>query len=318
MRIVLTLLRYITFAVALAGIFLIFKVSSTIKSQESSIPAAPPEPPAARPYDNMVAANGIIEAFEENVSIAVPQPGLVVSVPIRVGQTVKKDDVLFQLDPRDYESQLLLADAAIAQANAAIVVTEAQLYRAQSMFDRLNKIEDKRAIIEQDLQSRKDDLAVAQAQRSSAEAEKKAAEAKRASVLQLIERLSVKAPRNGTILQLNVRAGEWAGTDPKNPSLILGRTDLLQARVDIDEQNAARIQKNQKALLHIKGDSEHPIELKLEYIEPYVVPKMSLTGSSTERVDTRVLQVIFSFTPPQQFPVYVGQQVDVFIEESAK
>ncbi len=316
MRIILSLLRYITFAVALAGIFLIFKVSNTIKSQESSIPAAPPEPPAERPYANMVAASGIIEAFEENVTIAVPQPGLVIAVPVRVGQTVKKDDVLFQLDPRDYQAQLLLAEAAIEQANAATLVAEAQLSRAQSMFDRLNKIEDKRAIIEQDLQSRKDDLAVTQAQRNATEAEKKAAEAKRASIVQLIERLNVRAPRNGTILQLHVRAGEWAGTDPKNPSLILGRTDLLQTRVDIDEQNAVRIQKNQKAIAHIKGDSEHPIELKLEYIEPFVVPKMSLTGSSTERVDTRVLQVIFSFTPPQEFPVYVGQQVDVFIEES--
>ena len=131
----------------------------------------------------------------------------------------------------------------------------------------------------------------------------------------VIERLNVRAPRNGTILQLHVRAGEWAGTDPKNPSLILGRTDLLQTRVDIDEQNAVRIQKNQKAIAHIKGDSEHPIELKLEYIEPFVVPKMSLTGSSTERVDTRVLQVIYRLKVPANKTLYVGQQVDVFIGE---
>jgi hypothetical protein len=46
-----------------------------------------------------------------------------------------------------------------------------------------------------------------------------------------------------------------------------------------------------------------------------VIPKVSLTGSSTERVDTRVLQVIFSFAPPEKFRAYVGQQIDVFIEE---
>jgi hypothetical protein len=44
------------------------------------------------------------------------------------------------------------------------------------------------------------------------------------------------------------------------------------------------------------------------------VPKVSLTGSSTERVDTRVLQVIYSLTRPSDPPLYVGQQVDVFIE----
>jgi hypothetical protein len=48
-------------------------------------------------------------------------------------------------------------------------------------------------------------------------------------------------------------------------------------------------------------------------VEPYVTPKTSLTGSSSERVDTRVLQVIYRFDR-RAIPAYVGQQVDVFIE----
>jgi len=54
--------------------------------------------------------------------------------------------------------------------------------------------------------------------------------------------------------------------------------------------------------------------LEFVRVEPYVIPKMSLTGASTERVDTRVLQVIFSMKKPTSPPVYVGQQVDVFID----
>jgi HlyD family secretion protein len=46
-----------------------------------------------------------------------------------------------------------------------------------------------------------------------------------------------------------------------------------------------------------------------------VIPKRSLTGASTERVDTRVLQVIYRFPNTLGRPVYVGQQVDLFIEE---
>ena len=49
-------------------------------------------------------------------------------------------------------------------------------------------------------------------------------------------------------------------------------------------------------------------------MEPYVIPKVSLTGASTERIDTRVLQVIYSLTRPASPPLYVGQQVNVFIE----
>jgi hypothetical protein len=47
-----------------------------------------------------------------------------------------------------------------------------------------------------------------------------------------------------------------------------------------------------------------------------VIPKKSLTGESTERVDTRVLQVIYSFQHADFKDVYVGQQVDVFISET--
>jgi len=43
------------------------------------------------------------------------------------------------------------------------------------------------------------------------------------------------------------------------------------------------------------------------------VPKRSLTGDSTERVDTRVLQVLYRFDRGD-LPVYVGQQMDVFVE----
>lgn len=315
MSILLTSLRYLTFAVALLGVYGIFRVSHTIKSADSPIPAAPPEAPPARPYDQMIAANGIVEAFEENVIITPPMAGRVTRVPVNIGQAVKKGDVLFEIDQREIDAQAVNAEAQIQQAKAAIQIAEAQRAAAGSVFERLNKVEDKRAIIEQEWQTSKDQLLVTEAQLASARADLSSAEAALRSLEILRSRHIITAPRDGSVIQLNVREGEWASTDPKTPAILFGRTDRLQCRVDVDEQNAVRIRREQKAVAHIKGDRDHPIELKLEYIEPYVVPKTSLTGSSTERVDTRVLQVIFSFTPPKDYPVYIGQQIDAFISE---
>jgi HlyD family secretion protein len=56
-------------------------------------------------------------------------------------------------------------------------------------------------------------------------------------------------------------------------------------------------------------------QLRFVRVEPYVVPKKSLTGENTERVDTRVLQVIYAVENPDP-PLYVGQQLDVFIQAS--
>ncbi len=308
------LLRYGSIALAIFGIYLIYNISARIKADEPTIPSAPPQPPPARPFAELIAANGIIEAYGENVTIAAPQPGLVVDVPVKVGMNVKKDDILFQLDAREMQAELVSTQAGVAEAKANLAVAGAQIHRAKSLFDRLNSVEDKRAIIEQDLQQRRDDLTVAEAQQAAAEASLKSAEAKVERINQLINRMTVRAPRDGTILQCQIRAGEWASSDAKNPAMMLGRTDILQARVDIDEQNASQLKNTKNAIAHIKGDRQNPIPLKYEYTELYVIPKTSLTGASTERVDTRVLQVVFSFSPPKNTAVYVGQQVDVFIE----
>jgi hypothetical protein len=63
----------------------------------------------------------------------------------------------------------------------------------------------------------------------------------------------------------------------------------------------------------MRGNRELQTPAQFVRFEPYVVPKRSLTGDTTERVDTRVLQVLYRFNRGD-LPVYVGQQMDVFIE----
>ena len=81
----------------------------------------------------------------------------------------------------------------------------------------------------------------------------------------------------------------------------------------MDEVNAPLVQPDSPAVAYLKGSTEKAIPLQFDFIEPYIVPKRSLTGDNRERVDTRVLQIIYRFEKPD-FPVYVGQQVDVFIK----
>ena len=73
------------------------------------------------------------------------------------------------------------------------------------------------------------------------------------------------------------------------------------------------VRKNARAKAIVRGFPNHPFDLEFVRIEPYVRPKRSLTGATNERVDTRVLQVIFK-AGPSALPIYVGQQVDVFME----
>jgi HlyD family secretion protein len=307
--------RYLTIAGALAGVVAIVFVSRLQAEKQMTPPGDPPVPPPHKPFERAVAATGILEAISENVALGVPTPGLVAEVNVKVNDVVKKDQVLFRLDDRDLRAEELSSQAKLEIDRALIAVGEAQLAKFQAQLKRLTGVDDKRAVSKDELSNREQDVVVATAQLSAAKAQLIASETAIKRIALLIDRLTIRAPRDGTILQVNTRAGEYVANTPKSPAMVLGNLDLLQVRADVDEQNATRIRPGQKAQGHLKGAPSVTFDLEFVRVEPYVIPKVSLTGASTERIDTRVLQVIFSLKRPANPPLYVGQQVNVFIAE---
>src|SRR5258706_6441663 len=75
--------------------------------------------------------------------------------------------------------------------------------------------------------------------------------------------------------------------------MILGSVIPLHVRVDVDEHDAWRVRGGAPAAASPRGNGSIRIPLEFVRFEPYVIPKKSLTGDSTERVDTPVLQAIY-------------------------
>jgi hypothetical protein len=98
--------------------------------------------------------------------------------------------------------------------------------------------------------------------------------------------------------------------------MILGVTSPLHIRVEIDESDIPRFQSQANAYASVRGRPEVKVALDFVRMEPYVIPKKTLNGGVSERVDTRVLQIIYSVLPTQ-IEAITGQQVDVYIEECA-
>jgi multidrug resistance efflux pump len=124
---------------------------------------------------------------------------------------------------------------------------------------------------------------------------------------------TVRAPVDGEVLQVNVRPGEFVATFAAQNLIVLGNTQRLHVRVDIDENDIPRLQPNAAAVALLKGRSDITFPLTFVRVNPFVIPKRSLTGESTERVDTRVLQVIYAIDTEHR-TLYAGQQLDVFID----
>lgn len=306
-------LKRLSLWLALAGV--IFTIWTLATAQQKAPMPPPVEAPPTSPYAATVAASGIIEAVNENVRIAPPLGGLVMDVLVKVGDRVDQGDPLFRLDDRDLQAQLVAREAAIAPARGRMAEQEIRVQDLQVQYDRLRSVLDEQGVSEDEVKRAWYALKAARRGLVRAHAELKQAVAQRKETEILIARLTVRAPRDGTVLQVNTRAGEFIDPGAGEPALLLGRTSQLQVRADVDEVNAPLVRAGSPAVAFLKGYTEKSIALRFERIEPYIVPKRSLTGENTERVDTRVLQIIYRFDPPP-FPVYAGQQVDVFIERS--
>lgn len=295
---ILMLWKKSTFWLALAGVALGIRVVLSVTAQEP--PPAPPLPVPVKPFRHSIGASGLVEAQRRNTSIGVPNAGIVTKVFVDVWDRVQPGTPLLQLDDRELRAQLLLD---LAQ----IELKSTQVDRVRAQLSRLQAIEDRRAISADDLKDRQLDATVAQADLATAQAKVRQTE-------QLIDRLTVRSPLEGTVLQLNVRVGEYITPAATDPSVVLGNTDTFWVRADVDEQIAPRVRPGRHAVGYLKGDATRPIPMEFVRIEPYVIPKRSLTGASTERVDTRVLQVIYSFRNTPELGIYIGQQVDLFID----
>jgi hypothetical protein len=116
------------------------------------------------------------------------------------------------------------------------------------------------------------------------------------------------------VLQVNIRPGEYASAGPEQNLLLIGSDAPGNVRADVDEKDAWRVRRDARAVASIRGNSRRQFPLRFVRIEPYVVPKRNLTGDAVERVDTRVLRILYAL--PEGINVYVGQQMDVFIEST--
>jgi multidrug resistance efflux pump len=321
---------------------------------QSTPATTPPADPARSPYVNAIGASGVVEARTENIAIGSALTGLVLEVYVpsdRVGTQVKAGQPLFRVDDRHLQAQLKVAQAQRASAEARLTKLEmmprpeelppslAKVKAAEAnTASTLDQYERAKVLVVNETLSKEEhvmrqkayeaavqdqarmqadyDLLKAGAWKPDIDVARASVEEARSQIEQIkteIVRATVVAPVDGVVLQVNVRPGERITELDTRPLMVLGDVSTYHVRVDIDERDIARFRPGAPARAYPRGDTTHEMTMRFVRVEPYVVPKKSLTGDNTERVDTRVLQVLYAIERSAR-PVYVGQQLDVFID----
>jgi multidrug resistance efflux pump len=327
----------------------------SILTPKEQLGAAPHPPPVTTLQGETISGLGECQPVGEPVAIATPLSGVVSEVLVVAGKKVKQGEPLFQVDGRTLHAELAMRQSALASAEAKlhkirlgtrpedlapaiakVDVATVQVQRSEDQLKRSEKLRPGTAVSEEEFLIRRFSRDQAQAELKLAKAELarleagtwapdiviaeqevRTAQAEVDRVKIDIERLVVRAPVDGTVLHVNLRVGEYAVSGPNESPLIqIGPEGPLQVRVQLDEEDVGCFREQARAEGYMRGRLRQHVPLRFVRIEPRVVPKVSLTGASTERIDTRVMYVIYQIEGDTT-DMYSGQKLDVFIENLA-
>ena len=283
---------------------------------------------AQAPFPSSIFGPGIVEASSENIAIGTPVSGIITAIYVKWGDRVKAGAPLFKVDTRDLEAQLLPAKAKVKEMEAQLLPATAKVNEAEATAAKAENrlkvgegLEPGVSISAEEMSNRRFDTGIDKATVASAQAQveqiKSQIESAKAQVEQIereVEVRTIRAPISGRILQMKTRLGEYAQSGLlSTPLMVLGDDTTLHVRADIDENDAWKFRPCAPAVASMRGNPDIKTPLRYVRTDPDVVPKVLLTGDTTQRTDTRVLQVVYSFDP-KSLPLYVGQQMDVVIE----
>ena len=191
----------------------------------------------------------------------------------------------------------------IPPAEARVLETKASVEDLKSQLAIYESINDKRAMSQEELSRRRYAVQTAQARLAQAEsqlallkagtwkpdieiarAEVASAEAQVRQTETNIDRLTIRAPVNGEVLQIKIRAGEYAPVASSDAARCFSETSIrLHVRVDVDENDAWRCGRTPRPWRLFAAIATCRRRLAFVRIEPFVIPKRSLTGDSVER-----------------------------------
>lgn len=288
------------FALSLAGLLLGCLAAYFFGIKKKPLP--PAFNPISNPYVNGIYANGIIESDQSNgsnMNMYPEVPGTVIAIAVSEGQAVQKGAALLEIEDS-------VPKAAVHSARAA-------LDSAQDTFDK------ERAAYELDPRSvSKDALDTARNAASVARANLDMQKA-------LLAKYTLRAPNDGIVLAVNASVGGYvspqgtydAYTQGSDPVVALGSPQAhLQVRCYVDEILVPRIPTPARinAQMAIQG-TDVRVPLQFVRVQPFVSPKIELSNQRAERVDVRVLPIIFKIEKAQGLNIYPGELVDVYIGE---
>lgn len=294
----------------IAGMFSVFFYNENIKARD-------PLAVSYNPYEEGLYASGIIESYQKNgsnINIYPSVSGEVTDIFIEDGTIIKKGEPLLKIDST-VQSAIVEKDKAMVASEQATLKTATDHYQKLKKAYKLNK----KSVSKNALDNAKNSVLVAKQNVLAAQAQEQSDNA-------LLVKYTLVAPLDAMVMRVVPSRGDYVSPvigayDPTTQGNlpIIQLTEVspyLQVRVYMDEILAPQLpnSENLEATLFVRGMNNKSIPLEFVNIQPYTIPHIQLSDQKNERVDVRVLPIVFRFEKPTDITLYPGQLVDVYIK----
>ena len=350
----LAFILLILLVLAVAGIHtvapdMLTRYLPTVHNATQAMEAAPPLAPASV----WIAGVGRVEPVSEEIDLAFEISGLIESVTVNEGDRVHKGQVVAELQSAESRARLETAQAELEGLQAEYDRTLAGarkeekseswliVQRTRVIMDNANtEMQRRQELLEQTLiapeevdrattefkvakreheeamqryfitlnQSRKEDILLAEARLKAGQTRRMEAEARLNTSL-------LRSPLDGTVLRRYRHPGENVSIFFASPVLRVGDISRLNIRAEIDETNFNKIAAGQRAFATCDAFGNRKIGGTVLRVTPMMGTKQLLTESPTERMDSKVVEVIITLDSPSG--LVSGLIMDVFINTAA-
>ena len=319
------------------------------REQQTSSLAAVAQPAPAKP-SWVASAPGRIEPRGGEVRLSAQAPGRVVEVLARVNDRVKAGDVLVLLDEEEARVRLVELEAEEAArrrdrdaesvgklaeerrvAEDALANAERSLHAARVDLDRLLLARRRNQVSQDDVERARSALAAAaeRVERERAELVRvsakpgmplptrlEAALTQARAQLRLAEiafdRTRIRAPIDGAVLDVNVKAGEVLSPSPETVALTVGNVTALRVRAEVEERDISKIRVGQRVVVQSDTYPGRDFEGKVISLAAYVGPPRLGSRGPRKPTDLDILEVLIDLDGRP--PLLPGMRTDVFFQ----
>jgi membrane fusion protein (multidrug efflux system) len=206
----------------------------------------------------------------QTVEIRARVPGFLEARGFEEGATVREGDVLFVIDPRQYQTDLDIARAELASA-------EARADRAARQVERFEELVRQQAGTTSELDEWQTEVRVAQAQRQLAEARIAQAELN-------LDFARITSPIDGVIGEAERDVGSFVGPQDGGLLGVVERTDPIRVRFSVSEADILRWQQQVESG-EVESPSVDEMRIRIELADGRVFPHLGRISFLGVRID---------------------------------